>query len=56
MKQYTFEVIVDEGYDEFWESLRGKTGCDDVKEGLEQALDSFGWSYSIQLKKFEDIK
>lgn len=38
MKKYEFLVTVYEGNDEFWESLEGKTGCDEVQEVVEDSL------------------
>ena len=42
MKTYTFEVRIEEGCDEFWEELEGKTGCDEVKNLLVVALEDAG--------------
>ena len=41
-RRYKFEVIVDEGSDEFWESLdeKNSTGCDDVQTEIEMNLDA----------------
>ena len=41
-RKYKFEVIVEEGCDEFWESLdkKGVSGCDDIKTEIEMCLDS----------------
>ena len=41
-RRYKFEVIVDEGSDEFWEELEGKgiTGCDDVQTEIEMSLSA----------------
>lgn len=44
MKIYTIQVVIEEGNDEFWESLEGKTGCDEVVELVKDALDQFGLS------------
>lgn len=46
MKRYMFQVIVDEGCDEFWESLKGKSGCDEVTEMLCGALEANGFDLS----------
>ncbi len=47
MKQYHFEIVLDEGSDEFWESLKDKSGCDEVRESLISALASVGWFTGI---------
>lgn len=40
MKKYVFEVIVEEGNDEFWENLEktGSTGCEDIFTELVDAI------------------
>lgn len=61
MKKYTFEIVITEGHDEFWEELeeKGETGCDDVKSLISCALSNAGfdedYGCEIKLKKFEDI-
>lgn len=40
-KRYVFKLVVDEGNDEFWESLGLKSGCDEVEDLLVRALDNF---------------
>lgn len=57
MKRYTLEVVIEEGYDEFWESLKG-TGCDEVLVFITSVLDSYGFrdeECKVTLKKFEEI-
>ena len=44
MKRYEFKLVVHEGSDEFWEALADKTGCDEVKDEIEQALVVNGFS------------
>jgi hypothetical protein len=43
MKRYKFELIIEEGRDEFWEKLEGNNGCNDVEELVENALEQFGF-------------
>jgi len=61
MKQYTFEIIIDEGEDEFWDEInkKGITGCDEVKECLVSALAETGFTENygtkIKIKEFKNI-
>lgn len=41
MKTYTFELIVKEGSDEFWEEIKG-SGCDDVFDLVSRGLQGTG--------------
>ena len=52
MKSYTFEIIINEGCDEFWEETTagGKSGCDDVQMLL---FDTLNQNIDIELA---DIK
>ena len=38
MKRYKFEVIIEEGNDEFWENLKGP-GCDEMLDHISECLD-----------------
>ncbi len=56
MKTYSFELIIREGNDEFWESLEGKSGCDEISDLLRSMLWEFGFNESnskLSLVKFE---
>ena len=56
MKQYTFEVVVCEGHNEFWEELasKGETGCDELLEQMKDALAEGGFEPNIKIIKYED--
>ena len=58
MKKYTFEVTVFEGNDGFWESLEGKTGCDELTTFLTEIFESAGFclddNLTIKLKEYKD--
>lgn len=61
MKKYTFELVIHEGCDEFWESLieEKKTGCDEITEevkGLIQSGGAFfvGDNCELRLVRFDD--
>lgn len=59
MKQYTIEIVINEGSDEFWESIYDKTGTDEVlsmvKDVLAQGGLFDGDNCKVTLKKFETI-
>ena len=38
MKRYTVRVVIEEGSDEFWESIGDGTGCDEVVSMAKDAL------------------
>ena len=44
MKRYVFQIIIEEGNDEFWEGLEsdGTTGCEDLREMITECLDGTG--------------
>ena len=57
MKRYIFELIIEEGSDEFWESISGKSGCDEVTEAIEICLANEGWGKEygkLTLRSFTD--
>jgi hypothetical protein len=42
-KRYVFELIIEEGNDEFWEGIID-TGVNEVTECMKDALNNAGWS------------
>lgn len=56
MKQYTFEINISEGNDEYWEELlqKGNTGCDDLLEEIKNAFAERGFFPNVKLVKYED--
>lgn len=56
MKQYTFEVTVSEGNNEYWEELtsKGQTGCDEILEDIKQSMAESGFYPDVRLVKYED--
>lgn len=58
MKRYVFEIIIEEGNDDFWEELNAnnKSGCDEVTEMLQEMLDSTGFVEArLTLKQFYNV-
>ncbi len=54
-KTYTITVTIQEGNDEFWESLAGKAGCDQVVSEVEAALEQAGFIHlNVRLAKFSE--
>jgi len=55
MKTYTFEIVIEEGSDEFWEEITAdnRTGCDAVLEHVQTNL-AHCFPESVRLIKFED--
>lgn len=59
MKRYVFELVILESRDDFWDSIAGKAGCDEVKEAIATTLDDHGWLAdgecgTLTLKSFSD--
>jgi predicted metal-binding protein len=56
MKQYTFELVINEGCNEGWEEMleNGNTGCDELLEQVKAALAEYGFEPDIKLVKYED--
>jgi len=52
MKKYTFTVVITEGCDVWWESMEGRTGCDEVLEVMKDEL--FNYNPVITLSKYEE--
>ena len=45
MKRYEFKIVIEEGCDEFWEGIEGKSACDEMTEIVRQIIyDNFGGS------------
>jgi hypothetical protein len=58
LKTYTISVTIQEGQDEFWEDLDGKSGCDEVVEEVRRCLAERGFApdtgCSVRLERFEE--
>ena len=55
MKRYEFKVVIEEGNDEYWESLEDKTGCDEITEIVLEAIqDSFGGGGEVTLVQYSN--
>lgn len=56
-KTYTISVTIQEGADEFWEGLRGKSGCDEIVEEVRHCLEDRGWippEAYVRLERYEE--
>lgn len=57
MKIYTFEVVIREGTEDFWDELReqNSTGADDVRQQLEDLIEQVGFfDADVKLLRYED--
>lgn len=56
MKTYSFLVVIEEARDEFWEEITagGKSGCDNVREEIITALNTFGFDNDVRLVGYSD--
>jgi hypothetical protein len=58
LKTYTISVTIQEGCDEFWEGLDGKSGCDEVVQLVKDALEDHGFAPErgcyVRLERFEE--
>ena len=43
MKTYTLQITINEGNDEFWEALAGRSGIVELVEEIQTALAEHGW-------------
>ena len=55
-KTYTISVTIQEGNDEFWEGLRGRSGADEVVQEVRDAIAERGFTDRcfVRLEKFEE--
>ena len=55
MKTYTFEIVIEEGSDEWWEEITAedKSGCDEVLAEVKEKV-AYLFPESVKLTKFED--
>lgn len=55
MKRYVIQIVIEEGYDEYWESINtsGKTGCDDIHSVISE-LVSQNFDASVKIVEFTD--
>jgi len=58
MKKYTFEIIIEEENNEFWESIADKPGVEEVLAMVTDMFGSFGFwdkdNISIRLKNYRE--
>lgn len=56
MKTYTYAVVIEEGNDEFWEQITagGKSGCDDLRQEIQDALLERGFASGVYLQSYRD--
>ena len=57
MRRYVVQVIIEEGNDEFWESLEeeNKTGCDEILQMAKEMLYENGFhDAEVRLVEFTD--
>ena len=57
MKKFIFEVIIDEGNDEFWEELENtnKSGCDEITEVVKNSQENSGLMHTrVKLIEFSN--
>lgn len=58
LKTYTVSVTIQEGSDEFWETLNNKSGCDEIVQIVKDALEDRGFAPDdgcyVRLERFEE--
>ena len=56
MRRYVFNVVIEEGNDEFWESLAG-SGCEVITDLVKDAIDDvFDGNAHTELMHFTQTK
>lgn len=53
MKTYKFELVVNEGYSEFWRNLKYESGCEEVTELIKEKLKEL--NPKIKLHTFIEV-
>ena len=54
MKRFTFEVVLEEGNDEFWEDIGAKTGIDEVSHLMTEAISQVFPEAEVRLVEYTD--
>jgi hypothetical protein len=55
MKRYVYQVVIEEGNDEYWETLEGKSGCDEIQQLIQEAVLNV-LDCTVSLVKFDNIE
>lgn len=56
MRRYVLNVVIEEGQDEFWESLKG-SGCDEITRTVTDSIEEvFEHNCHVELMAFKETK